>query len=211
MKRPISLIAWMIATLSLLTGAAYSSTNPPPQQTTQQQYSLTNTANAGNNSAPLPTNSGLNAQDHSVANTARVILTSADIREQPRVGSPVVVEVLEGDGLTLVGSRPNRGWYHVRPDGSTQQGWIHGSAIELTIGQPHNQTRTDNTNRTSSVTARPQPTALQRIEEAAVYVTRTDDKYHRGGCRYLSRSQIPISLLDARSGYAPCSVCRPPR
>ena len=47
-------------------------------------------------------------------------------------------------------------------------------------------------------------------EETTVYVTRTGKKYHRAGCRYLSRSMIPISLEDAQAGYDPCSVCDPP-
>lgn len=48
-------------------------------------------------------------------------------------------------------------------------------------------------------------------KETIVYITRTGSKYHRAGCRYLSRSQIPISLSDAKSnGYDPCSVCNPP-
>jgi len=43
-----------------------------------------------------------------------------------------------------------------------------------------------------------------------VYVTNTGEKYHRAGCRYLSKSSIPMSLDDAQaSGYTPCSVCRP--
>jgi rubrerythrin len=42
-----------------------------------------------------------------------------------------------------------------------------------------------------------------------VYITRTGEKYHRAGCRYLSRSMIPISLEDARRSYGACSVCRP--
>lgn len=46
--------------------------------------------------------------------------------------------------------------------------------------------------------------------KATVYVTRTGAKYHRDGCRYLSKSKIPISLEDARRRYGPCSVCRPP-
>lgn len=41
-----------------------------------------------------------------------------------------------------------------------------------------------------------------------IYITKTGSKYHRGGCRYLSRSAIPISLTDARArGYGACSVC----
>lgn len=57
-------------------------------------------------------------------------------------------------------------------------------------------------------------TGPQRRDEDSitVYVTRTGEKYHRGTCRYLSRSKIPTTLRDAkRNGYDPCSVCRPPR
>jgi len=44
-----------------------------------------------------------------------------------------------------------------------------------------------------------------------VYVTRTGECYHAGGCRYLSGSRIPIALKDARDAYRPCGVCDPPR
>ncbi|MCX7614888.1 MAG: nuclease (SNase), partial [Clostridiales bacterium] len=44
-----------------------------------------------------------------------------------------------------------------------------------------------------------------------VYITKTGHKYHRSGCRYLSRSKIAISLKDAKAeGYGACSVCNPP-
>ena len=43
-----------------------------------------------------------------------------------------------------------------------------------------------------------------------VHITRTGEKYHRAGCRYLSKSDIPIERAEAiRRGYTPCSVCRP--
>ncbi len=46
--------------------------------------------------------------------------------------------------------------------------------------------------------------------ELTVYITDTGRKYHRDGCRYLSRSKHSISLSDAQSrGYDACSVCRP--
>mgnify|MGYP001615920286 CR=1 FL=1 len=48
-------------------------------------------------------------------------------------------------------------------------------------------------------------------EDVTVYITRTGAKYHRAGCRYLSKSQIPISLKDAKARYSPCSVCNPPQ
>ena len=48
-------------------------------------------------------------------------------------------------------------------------------------------------------------------DEITVYVTRTGTKYHRAGCRYLSKSKIPMPLSRARRRYSPCSVCNPPR
>lgn len=44
-----------------------------------------------------------------------------------------------------------------------------------------------------------------------VYITKTGEKYHADGCRYLSRSKIAIALGDAvAQGYDPCKVCKPP-
>jgi competence protein ComEC len=45
-----------------------------------------------------------------------------------------------------------------------------------------------------------------------VYITATGSCYHRRGCRYLSKSCIPITLAKAKAeGYRPCSVCDPPQ
>lgn len=67
----------------------------------------------------------------------------------------------------------------------------------------------------------PQPTDQQLQQpppqqsgsaSTTVYITRTGSKYHRAGCRYLSKSAIPISLEEAKArGYTPCTVCNPPR
>jgi hypothetical protein len=46
-------------------------------------------------------------------------------------------------------------------------------------------------------------------QTVTVYITRTGTKYHRAGCRYLSKSKIPIPLTEAKQHYGPCSVCRP--
>jgi hypothetical protein len=44
--------------------------------------------------------------------------------------------------------------------------------------------------------------------DCVVYATRTGHKYHEGGCRYLKRSSIRMSLKEARArGFAACSVC----
>jgi hypothetical protein len=52
--------------------------------------------------------------------------------------------------------------------------------------------------------------AAQDPKAITVYVTKTGQKYHRDGCRYLSRSRIPMSLAEAAKRFSPCSVCRPP-
>jgi S1-C subfamily serine protease len=53
--------------------------------------------------------------------------------------------------------------------------------------------------------------AAAETENSIVYVTRTGSKYHRAGCRYLSKSKIPMTLEEAKQHYAPCAVCKPPR
>lgn len=47
-------------------------------------------------------------------------------------------------------------------------------------------------------------------DEATVYITKSGSKYHSAGCRYLSKSMIPIAITDAVArGYGACSVCGP--
>jgi hypothetical protein len=52
-------------------------------------------------------------------------------------------------------------------------------------------------------------TQRKKVEQT-VYITRTGERYHRGGCRYLRQSKIPMKKSEAiASGYTPCKVCRP--
>lgn len=57
----------------------------------------------------------------------------------------------------------------------------------------------------------PTPVAVQEPTVTdTVYITATGSKYHRAGCRYLSKSQIAIDRSDAKAqGYTACSVCKP--
>jgi hypothetical protein len=52
--------------------------------------------------------------------------------------------------------------------------------------------------------------ASQDPKAITVYVTKTGEKYHRDGCRYLRQSRIPMTLAEAVKRFAPCSVCKPP-
>jgi len=53
-------------------------------------------------------------------------------------------------------------------------------------------------------------TAKKASGGGTVYITNSGAKFHKGGCRHLARSQIPISRADAIArGYSACSVCKP--
>lgn len=63
---------------------------------------------------------------------------------------------------------------------------------------------------TPTATRTPTPTATWSDEDGTVYITATGDKYHRGTCRYVSKSKIPKSCAWVKAhGYTPCSVCKP--
>ena len=57
----------------------------------------------------------------------------------------------------------------------------------------------------------PPPPPAAASSDPIVYVTTSGKKYHADGCRFLSKSKIPIKLSEAKQrGYGPCSVCGPP-
>ena len=67
------------------------------------------------------------------------------------------------------------------------------------------------TQETVPPTTEVQTTQEEIPTEIIVHITRTGSKYHRSGCQYLRKSDISISLDDAKSrGYSPCSKCNPP-
>ncbi|MFV3013734.1 cell wall-binding repeat-containing protein [Clostridium botulinum] len=57
---------------------------------------------------------------------------------------------------------------------------------------------------------KPDPKPDPKPVEQTVYITKTGKKFHRNGCRSLSKSKISISRSNAiKKGYSPCSVCKP--
>jgi len=66
----------------------------------------------------------------------------------------------------------------------------------------------------TSVVSQPHPSVEEPVLPPSegivtVYVTASGSKYHRGECRYLSKSKIATSLHEAQAKYISCSVCRP--
>ena len=80
--------------------------------------------------------------------------------------------------------------------------------VTVTSPKTYTSSTSSSTNRSSSSTS--SQSTLQNTVGYTVYRTKTGSKYHRDGCRYLSRSQIAISKTDAiNMGLTPCSVCNP--
>lgn len=86
-------------------------------------------------------------------------------------------------------------------DGHTQTCHITvPSTQKKSTTSSHHTTHHSSTNRTTQ-------SSNTNIGET-VYITKTGSKYHRAGCRYLRKSQIEISLSEAKNeGYTACSVC----
>ena len=82
-----------------------------------------------------------------------------------------------------------------------------GKVSELKAAAAKAVVATSSSSSTSAVNSAP---SQSQNNEYTVYITKTGKKYHRAGCRSLSKSQISISKSDAISeGYTPCSVCNP--
>lgn len=47
--------------------------------------------------------------------------------------------------------------------------------------------------------------------DTTVYITNTGECYHRGNCKSIKKSKIPLSLEKAVRQYRPCKLCNPPR
>ncbi len=102
----------------------------------------------------------------------------------------------------------NRGLWAINNDGTTKGDGITPAASNASTS---NASSSSNNSATVQQVSAPQ-TDQSNNQSTTVYVTKTGKKYHVAGCKYLSKSQIPITLGDAKSeGYDPCSVCHPPQ
>jgi len=48
----------------------------------------------------------------------------------------------------------------------------------------------------TSLVAQQLPKSAEHPKTQTVYITRTGKRYHRGGCRYLASSKIPMTLTS---------------
>lgn len=75
-----------------------------------------------------------------------------------------------------------------------------------------NNSINENNNNNIEPEVESEPEIVDDDISVVVYITETGEKYHSGGCRYLSKSKIEITLENAiNRGYTPCSKCGPPQ
>ncbi|GFZ31802.1 hypothetical protein CSC2_23280 [Clostridium zeae] len=86
------------------------------------------------------------------------------------------------------------------------------SSNSSTTGTTSNSSSSNTSSKSVSTNNSASQSSNSDKQTITVFTTNTGHKYHRDGCKYLSKSKIPISLNDAKaSGLDPCSVCNPPQ
>jgi competence protein ComEC len=97
----------------------------------------------------------------------------------------------------------------------TTSGTANSTANEIAASQTSSDADSLNASADEASTAEPsaaQPSSppVSDYDSSIVYITNSGKKYHLDGCRYLSKSKIPITRADAKAkGYTPCSTCNP--
>ena len=66
------------------------------------------------------------------------------------------------------------------------------------------------TTQSTTIATTPTTTLAPLSDDDICFVTASGEKYHREGCRYLSKSCIEMIVKDAKEkAYTPCKVCKP--
>ncbi len=94
-------------------------------------------------------------------------------------------------------ANPTPPWEYRKPDGKSSETAEKPNVVVPPVSSPRQQ--------------QTRPASLPDTQDLTVYVTKSGSKYHRAGCKSLSKSQISMSLDTAKRTYEPCSICNPPR
>ena len=78
---------------------------------------------------------------------------------------------------------------------------------------PRQNTPVDTSTETESAQPQEEDTTAptqESTQSVTVYITKSGEKYHRDGCRFLKSSKIPVLLAELDTElYSPCTVCNP--
>ena len=95
---------------------------------------------------------------------------------------------------------------------SPSESWQAGEA-EKSQNTEKSEKVADNQNNAETDAAVSNPTdQTDGNSDVIVHITKTGEKYHSAGCQYLRKSDIEVTLSEAKArGLTPCSKCNPPQ
>ena len=93
--------------------------------------------------------------------------------------------------------------------------WSHSGPIDSSNGHVNGQTGVYHYHKGKSLPTskysrlrKPSSTYHSVKKEGTVYVTRTGERYHSAGCRYLGKDPVPLDIKDAQKlSFMACSFC----
>ena len=130
------------------------------------------------------------------------------IVEQTTAEQTTIEQKVEQTTTTIIETTPAFSNYEIEETESTTKKPPEPKSTEQT--QELQETTQKQTKATTVAETTQAPTEADK-KEVTVYITDSGEKYHKDGCRSLSKSKHPISLDDAKArGYDPCGICHPP-
>ena len=95
---------------------------------------------------------------------------------------------------------------------SPSESWQAGEA-EKSQNTEKSEKAADSQNNAETDAAVSNPTdQTDGNSDVIVHITKTGEKYHSAGCQYLRKSDIEVTLSEAKArGLTPCSKCNPPQ
>ncbi|GIV20060.1 MAG: hypothetical protein KatS3mg023_1811 [Armatimonadota bacterium] len=131
------------------------------------------------------------------------------VKGKDRYGRVLGVLFLNGKDINAVIVRDGYAWAYVRYSRQYVLQEKQARSAKRGLWSQHNPVPPWEWRHGGSVKPSQQQTTIDPLERI-VYITRTGERYHVAGCRYLARSMIPIKLKDALAlGYTPCKICNP--
>lgn len=139
-------------------------------------------------------------------------IVTADIKDKDRYGRYVADVLINGTALNKELVRNGFAWHYKQYSKDSELAALEEQARASQVGlwADSNPTPPWEFRHGSSSTSSNSVNAVEKTEnvENTVYVTKSGKKYHRDGCRSLSKSKTEISLQEAKSkGYTPCKNC----
>lgn len=130
--------------------------------------------------------------------------------------------IAQSDGTTITWNcAPSESWQAGEPTGSSdsEEGASTGDSSDSVTGDAAGAVAAGAAGAVVSDDASQSQEAVETPQEQTVtggdvmvHITATGGKYHSAGCQYLRKSDIEVTLQDAKArGLEPCSRCNPPQ